>query len=259
MPKSLQNFFRFTIGTTYRRYLVLFLFLIPVYIFLHINVPLSASPIRGEHWALLYRYVEDVPLSTKIRNIALFAFPGIERPQFIAFFVPYLPFFLFGINFTGHTFFSYFLHIVAGLLILLILKNTGVGLGNQFWAFSVFILSFVCSDVANWAFFSYIQLNTILILTSLFLLLKFEKTQKIKFFYLQSLCIFIACFLYEISFTIFFVQILFLIVFRRKVKLLLILLANILAQFLTDTYVYQLSHTIPNERTIFTKSTTSPP
>jgi len=31
------------------------------------------------------------------------------------------------------------------------------------------------------------------------------------------------------------------------------------SQFLTDTYVYQLSHTIPNERTIFTKSTTSPP
>jgi hypothetical protein len=244
MNIPVKNVFRLTISPKFRSILILSLFLIPVYIFLHLNLPLSASPIRGEHWALLYRYVEDVPLSTKIRNIALFAFPGIERPQFLAFFVPYIPFFLFGINFTGHVFFSYCLHVIAGLLIVLILKHRGVALSNQFLAFSAFILSFVCSDVVNWAFFSYIQSNTILVLTSLYLLLKFEKTQNITFFYLQSLCIFFACFLYEISFTIFFVQILFLIVFRRNVKLLVIILVNILVVFLAVLVVF---NGLPNQ------------
>ena len=80
----LKTFFHITIGTAVKRYLVAGLFCLPVYLFLTLNLPISASSIRGEHWMLLYRYVEDAPLSAKIRNIALFAFSGIGH----AFFAP---------------------------------------------------------------------------------------------------------------------------------------------------------------------------
>lgn len=96
---------------------------IPVIIFICVNYPLINGCIRGEHWMLLYRYVENVPLLTKLENIALFSFPGIQRPQFLAFFVPYVPFVLFGDNLAGYFFFSFILHITTGVLIVCVLKK----------------------------------------------------------------------------------------------------------------------------------------
>jgi hypothetical protein len=199
-----------------RRLLVLALFLLPIAVLLSTHLPPGRCSIRGEHWALLYRYVEDAPIASKIRNVALFAFPGVQRPQLLAFFVPGVPFALFGVDPVGHALFACCLHVLAGLFIVLILGELGVGPGGRFCAFSMFLLSFACSETVNWAFFSYIQLNTILVLASLHLLMKFESTGRLGYFHLQTLCIGVACFLYEISAVVFVVQMAYLLWFRTE-------------------------------------------
>lgn len=168
------------------------------------------NPFRGEHWSLVSILNQETSFWDKVKNISLFSckasrgVKGLKRHQPLGFFITSFSYGFFGTQFHWHNLASWILHLICATMVVLILKRVGKGPLLRWCCFTFVLFSFVAFEVFEWAFFSYIQCQTILILLCAYWWLLWQESGKIRFAHLIGITLSLASLIYESALLLFF-------------------------------------------------------
>ena len=132
------------------------------------------TPFRGEHWALLYTYVNAPDWMKRFELISHFACFGVTRFQPLGFFPQVVSYQLLGAAFFAHYLLSISIHVVQTYLFLKLLDRFRSDSSDTRSVFNrypmegaLFLVLFPGTDVLFWTFFHHVQLATLLASASL--------------------------------------------------------------------------------------------
>lgn len=188
-----------------------------IIIFLYIYSPTLGDAYKGEMWELLYSINNNQNIFDQINAISNFVCFNAARFQPLAFFIPYYLSKLDNTSFIPLHLVGLFLHILLAFIAAIWVrseKNSKLSI----FIFGIVLFNLTSSDVIIWNFFTYIQVQTILLLISAAFFIGFIKLKRVNYLYASWIAGIICCLIYESGLSIFISQVVFLLIFRKSLN-----------------------------------------
>lgn len=166
-------------------------------------------PFRGEQWALCATVFSTQGVAATAERLSRFSCDAsrgvgnLKRYIPLAFFVPGLTCMAFGAQFVWFHLMSWFWHLLCAAVAVMIVRKLGGGRGAGLFTFAMICFSFLAAETLDWTFFSYIQVQTLLVELCLLFWILWQETGHSIYPHAIGISLVLASLLYEGTLAIF--------------------------------------------------------